>query len=143
MLFETREEDRHHLGTILAGRGGHSWTQVKLDSFSPFFMIVIAATQQYLAETWLLATLDDLICCQTSMKLHFSGRNVSVSLVSPAHVNKSQQWLVEPLKEAWEIKYYSQADPAFRYVLHDGRTYHCGPSNIAEFLSDPAWERRF
>ena len=60
MLFETREADRHQLGTIFAGNGGHSWTQVKLDSFSPFFMIFIAATQQYLAETLLLGTLDDL-----------------------------------------------------------------------------------
>lgn len=143
MLFETYELNRHEIGTLFAGRGGHGWTQVRLDRFSPFFMIVIEATQQWLAETWQLATLEDLTYCQETLRLHFPKRKVLTFLVSPAHVNKSQQWLIEPLKEAWEIRYSNQADSAFRYVLHDGRTYYYG-TLAGEILStDPAWKMRF
>lgn len=105
-------------------------------------MIVVEATRQYLAETWQLATLEDLISCQETLALNFPKRRVSTFLISPAHVNKSRQWLIEPLKEAWEIRRSNQADPAFRYVLYDGRTYHYGISESEHMPPDSAWEKR-
>lgn len=142
MLFETQESNRHALGTLFAGSEGHAWTQVRLDRFSPFFMVVIEASQQYLAETWQLATLEDLIFCKETLALNFPMRAVSIFLISPAHVNKSRQWLIEPLKEAWEIEYSKYADPAFRYVLHDGRDYIYGICDGEEIPKDAAWKQR-
>lgn len=123
MLFETNDADRHALGGFFAGEGGHAWTQLRLDSFSPYFQVVAKSTCRPLMETVLIGNVDTLMDYLSGLK----GQGAQVLLVSPWYLNKSRHWKIEPLAEIWEgCSPDSPATLFVKYVLGNDREYlHC------------------
>lgn len=144
MFFETQASDREHMGMPFEGMGEHAWTQVKLGQIVPFFLMEVGPTDQFSAETWLVGTISCLLTNHALLQKEFPVREVATFLVSPAQKKQGGQWLIEPLAEVWERQYGPKADPAFRYVLSDGRVLVRGPEiSRLEDSDTPPWERRF
>ncbi len=110
--------------SALAGKGEHVWTYVNLTHESVWFCasyIVRKSDACAWPETVLLSSAEQVTdVCRNFRELIEVTR---LMLVSPSRMNKSDDWLMEPLREIWCGRDPGHGDKVFVYTLADGRQY--------------------
>jgi hypothetical protein len=97
-MFLTTESTRVQ---ALLPRGMHMWTAVEIELMLPLLIMSIshreAPTELPLARTFVVLP-DDLVALLASPEFILE----QIDLLSPAHINGSGRWMLEPLRELWK-----------------------------------------
>lgn len=110
--------------SALAGRGEHVWTYVNLTHETVWFCASYVGRKQDACawpETMLLSSVEQVteVCCKFRERIEVTR----LMLVSPGRMNKTDDWLMEPLKAIWSGRDPRHGDKVFVYTLIDGRQY--------------------
>lgn len=104
--------------SAIAGEGKHVWTFVGLVVNRPWFLVTYSREGEG-CETLLLSSVDQVV---DVLAKHRQEINVDqLQLVSPKSLNRSENWLMEPLSEVWRSA--AENDKVMVYYLEDGRCY--------------------
>jgi hypothetical protein len=118
-MFLTTESTR--VQSVLP-RGMHMWTAVEIELMLPLLIVSIShretPTELPLARTFVVLP-DDLTALCASPKFILE----QVDLLSPAHINGSGRWMLEPLRELWKCSEpHSKGTVAWLFQVSN-RTY--------------------
>ncbi|MBP2666362.1 MAG: hypothetical protein H6Q76_1342 [Firmicutes bacterium] len=109
--------------SAIAGENQHVWTYVNLALNTPWFCAsyVQRTPDGEISETVLLSSANQI----TELFSRYAGsiKVTQLMLVSPARVNKTETWLMEPLREVWQGRSTKNSNAVFMYCLADGRRY--------------------
>jgi hypothetical protein len=110
--------------SAFAGKGEHVWTYVNLTHETVWFCasyVIRKPDTCAWPETMLLSSVEQVTeVCRNFRELIEVTR---LMLVSPGRMNKTDDWLMEPLKEIWCGRDHRHGDKVFVYTLVDGRHY--------------------
>lgn len=110
--------------SALAGKGEHVWTYVNLTHETVWFcasFVVRKSDTCAWPETMLLSSVEQVaeVCCNFRELIEVTR----LMLVSPGRMNKTDDWLMEPLREIWCGRDPNHGDKIYVYTLVDGRHY--------------------
>ena len=120
-MFESTSNARDPMMSAIAGKDQHVWSCLSLTVNRPWFFVtyLLHTPEGDFEETALLGSHAQFVDL-----LSKNGKEITLiqlMLVSPRHLNKSDDWRMEPLAEIWCV---TQGKHSSRiYKLADGRQY--------------------
>lgn len=99
------------------------WRYVEHVLHVPWFYVALSRTQESttVREMIMVADLGTLV---ELLQRKDSSRNLeSILLVSPAHMNGTASWLMEPLADVWYIAANESSQGHYRYRVAGGKCY--------------------
>lgn len=123
-MFRTSNHARHPVLSSFAGKGECVWTYVNLTQETVWFCATYenrASADCSWPETILLSTIEQVVelCHDFSERVEVT----QLMLVSPGQLNKSEKWIMEPLREIWRGQDPHHGDTVHVFALQDGRHY--------------------
>jgi len=120
-MFQSTSNARDPMMSAIAGEDQHVWSCISLTVNHPWFLVtyVLHTPEGDIRETALLS-----FPAQFADLLSKNGNELTViqlMLVSPRHLNKSDDWRMEPLAEIWRVTKGNSTSLTYR--LADGRQY--------------------
>lgn len=122
-MFQTESHARHPLMSAIAGEGQHVWSYVNLVTNQPWFFAsyILHTPDGDLSENVMLSMADQVVDLVKQSK--HVVRLKSLMLISPAELNKSKTWMMEPLTKIWEGRVVETDRHALVYDLASGKRY--------------------
>lgn len=120
-MFETHEDGRRK--SVFNIPGTHCWDYVSLPVRMPWIYVTCAIHYDKgfaLTQSFILADVSQLIDLA-----HRENVEVSfVDIVTPGHINETERWKMEPLREIW-IRVNKEFPDQYEqvYVLESGGSY--------------------
>ncbi|MBI2277085.1 MAG: hypothetical protein HYU74_07025 [Dechloromonas sp.] len=128
-MFLTTPSDRHPIKSAIAGHGYDVWNRVTLTVDFPWYYVSYSKCPE--AKLGINGT---EFLCKPDQVAEFLSQNVGLIqtdqllLVSPPRLNRTKQWLLEPLAEVWRGNLEDSAFYVHVYLLQDGRHYVDAPN---------------
>ncbi|AZC95870.1 hypothetical protein [Pseudomonas chlororaphis] len=118
-MFLTLEHAEVPLGALV--KGAHSWRYVEYLTSQPWFYVMALEHVEGIARpaTLLIKALEDLL--ELEGVDNDAWEITRVHLVSPGHLNGTEDWKMERLKEIAKIK--NNGNSSLLYLLHSGVIY--------------------
>lgn len=109
--------------SAIAGENQHVWTYVNLALNAPWFCAsyVQSTPDGDISETVLLSSANQIT--ELFDRYAESIRVTHLMLISPSRLNRTETWLMEPLREVWRGRNTNNNEPVVMYRLADGRCY--------------------
>lgn len=122
-MFETIDSAKVEMPSIFLPNGKRIWSNVSLSMHIQWFYVMYKTEYEddpelkniiFLTTAEQVAEMSSLEKCQI----------VEIYLVSPGHINGSDSWKMEKVKEIWKATLKDESDTRARiYILEDEREY--------------------
>ena len=121
-MFETNDFARMNNPLSLFGDDSHLWSHVSLRIHVPWFYVTYSMDYDdgsKRVNILFVSNINDLV----SMNSETSIQVEQVYLVSPGHLNKSEEWLMEPIGEILVGLEPKHDQAVYIYIVKNGNRY--------------------